>query len=222
MSWPTGGAIALHCDSVKSIIHYIHLFELCWNILPHWLWFSSYIRICSYVRICSDFSIEDWKIIYTVCQTVTQCCCCASVQFVMQPLASKQIHNTNSPVTRVVVSVFEASQNGKCFKKKPFFVFEQRKSWCLQTPSRAHSLFKRQLWLTLTKDIFLMICLDVQLELTLQSDMDHWVYRALSELTSEYLSPLHRFLLLSVANQIKKSFIGMNGRRKNVVKHLSL
>lgn len=108
-SWPTGGAMALPVDPVDSIIHHIRLglFELCWNILPHWLWFSSYIRICSYVRICSDFSVEDGKIIHTVCQTVTQhCCCCASLQFVMQPLAAKLIHNTNSPVTRVVVSVF--------------------------------------------------------------------------------------------------------------------
>lgn len=106
--------MALHCDSVNSIIHHIRLslFELCWNILPHWLQFSSYIRICSYVRICSDFSVEDGKIIHTVCQTVSQCCCCTSVQFVMQPLASKRIHNTNSPVTRIVVSVFAASQDG--------------------------------------------------------------------------------------------------------------
>lgn len=192
---------------MNSIIHYIRLglLELCWNLLPHWLWFNSYIRICSYVKICSDFSIKDGKIIHTVCQTVTQCCCCASVQFVMQPLALKLIHNTTSPVTPVVVSVFVDSENGneatvrECLtaclqhsflKKCLLFVCVQRKSWCVQTPSRAHSLLKRQRWLTPTKGVFLMICLDVQLELTLQSDMDHWVYTALSELTSEDLSPL--------------------------------
>lgn len=156
----------------------------------------------------------------------------------MQPLALKQIHNTNSAVTGVVASVFAASQDGNeatvgerltaCLQhsclKNAFFSPHQctgNKLMCV--------FFKQRRWWAPTEDVFLMICSDIQLELTLQSDMDHWVYRASSELTSGDLSSLLSLSLsaalssLSLANQIKNSFIGMNGSWiKNVVEHLSL
>lgn len=190
--------------------HYLsspaRLVELCWNILPHWLWFSSYIRIYSYVGICSDFRNKDGKIIQCVKQLH-----CATARFTSACDATSCIKNRFTtqilchPRTVIVVSVWGHSvwvSNSMCTVLyctvqlaclKMLFLFffscEQRKSWRVQAPSCVHSLFKRQRWLTLTKDVFLMICLDVQVELTLQSDMDHWVYRGLSELTSEDLSP---------------------------------
>lgn len=124
----------------------------------------------------------------------------------MQPLALKQIHNTNSAVTGVVASVFAASQDGNeatvgerltaCLQhsclKNAFFSPHQcteNKLMCV--------FFKRRRWRAPTEDVFLMICLDIQLELTLQSDMDHWVYRASSELTSGDLSSLLSLSLCS-------------------------
>lgn len=50
--------------------------------------------------------------------------------------------------------------------------------------------FQREQWLMLTKGVFFLICWDVKPGLTLESDMDHWACRALSELTTEDLSPL--------------------------------
>lgn len=188
--------------------------ELCWNILPHWLWFSSYIRTYSYVRFHSDFRNKDGKII----QCVRQIHVAAAARFSSACDASFCIKNRfttqilRDPRT-VVVSVWGHSlwvSNNMCTVLYNMLVFkclyfgcERRKTWCVRAPSCAHSLFKRQRRLIPTKDVFLMICLDVQVELTLQSDMDHWVYRSLSELTSEDLSPSLCIALSSCLPQIE-------------------
>lgn len=96
-----------HCTVTQwtGIIYHIRLslFELCLSILPHWLRFSSYIRICSYVGICSDFfCIKDGKIIH---HSVSDSNTLNWGAAVMQPLALKQLHNTNPPITLVVVTV---------------------------------------------------------------------------------------------------------------------
>lgn len=97
-------------------------------------------------------------------------------------------------------------------KSLPFFLFfwglwAEKELMCANTQNSTLT-FKRQPWLTATKDVFLMICLDMQLEMTLQSDMDQWVYRSLSELTSKDLSSLPAFCLSQIKSKI---FIGMNG-----------
>lgn len=99
-------------------------------------------------------------------------------------------------------------------KSLPFFLFffffevwAEKELMCANTQNSTLT-FKSQPWLTATKDVFLMICLDMQLEMTLQSDMDQWVYRSLSELTSKDLSSLPAFCLSQIKSKI---FIGMNG-----------
>lgn len=79
---------------------------------------------------------------------------------------------------------------------------------------------KRQLWLAPTEDVFLMICSDVQVESTLRSDMDHWVHRGLSELTSEDLPP-SRCIAIALTSQGKKELYWHEWEQENVVKPLS-
>lgn len=102
-------------------------------------------------------------------------------------------------------------------QKYLFFVLkgvweQKRKSWCVQTLSLF--FFLKTAVTDKTKTFFLMICLDVQPELTLQSDMDHWVYGALSELTSEDLSPLSASLSPPVSGKSNQKQLYWHERKQ--------
>ena len=140
--------------------------------------------------ISSDFSvvlIKDGKTSHTLSDGNTLNCVCVCVRE-MQPLASQQIHNTNPLSTLTTIIAGRSEMRPQCVSvpsvwtilKSLSYVWEQRRS----------SLFKRKQWWTPTWHVVLMICVDVQLEWTLQSDMDHWVHKSSSEVTRERLSSL--------------------------------